>query len=44
MDHADAYAIERAEKLDIPVHVTLPKTLILKEYEQQLLQYLKRKK
>lgn len=42
VDHDDAYAIERAEKLNIPVHVTIPKTFESKSaYEQQVIQYLK---
>ncbi|AMY05183.1 phosphoribosylglycinamide formyltransferase [Staphylococcus condimenti] len=45
VDHDDAYAIQRAEKLDIPVHITLPKTFnSKKEYEQQLLKLLKQEK
>lgn len=42
VDHDDAFAIERAEKLNIPVHVTLPKTFDSKsDYEQRLLELLK---
>ncbi|MHD0398105.1 phosphoribosylglycinamide formyltransferase [Staphylococcus simulans] len=42
VDHDDAFAIERAKQLDIPVHVTLPKTFVSKrDYEQRLLELLK---
>ncbi|MCD8914459.1 phosphoribosylglycinamide formyltransferase [Staphylococcus simulans] len=41
-DHDDAYAIERAQQLGVPVHVTIPKTFDSKKaYEQQLIKLLK---
>ncbi|MCG3413573.1 phosphoribosylglycinamide formyltransferase [Staphylococcus massiliensis] len=42
VDKKDAYAIERARKFDVPVHVVLPKSFESKEaYEAEILSYLK---